>query len=429
MLERHFVNLTWREVSWQRPFELEDIQEMLVHMAALSTRGAIVWEVRGNSNGLRYLFGSEECYGSKIRQAMLPHGKIQFHKPEDERDSVTTAAQLKISKPSLALRADDALAVIRAALAAIHQAKTKEKVVLQILLGPAFTPSPMPHELADPHASWLNAIWGNTPPASPESRASIKEKISLHGFACVVRLGVTASSQAATGARMNGLLSALRILESAGVRFTTSPIDPAKLNNPHIPWHFPLRLSVKELANFLLLPIGEEDLPGVPGIHPRLSLPPAWYASPVVGSAEDRTFALAPNGKTRLSVSPRDSLEHTIILGPTGSGKSTAMLNLILSDIRAGDRGVLVIDPKQQLVTDLLERIPESRDSDVVVLDPSDPCPVGLTLFHIKKARLWWQTRFCRCSKKFFRKTGGFVHRMSCRLRCSHWRRCRGRRC
>ena len=375
MLERHFDELTWREVAWQRPFDLEAVQEMLVHMAALSTRGAIVWEVRGNNQGVRYLLGSENCHGSKIRQAMLPHGKIQFHETTDERTPVTTAATLKISKPTLALRTDNALAVIRAALAAFHQTKTQEEVVLQILLGPAFAPSPMPHELADPHASWFNAVWGNVPPASPESRTAIKEKISQHGFACVVRLGAATSSQAATGARMNSLVSALKMLESAGVRFSTSSIDPAKLNNPHIPWHFPLRLSVKELANFLLLPIGEEDIPGVPGLHPRLCLPPPWYASPTSGGSNDRTFALAPNGKTRLSVSLRDSLEHTHILGATGSGKSTVMLNLILSDIRAG-RGVLVIDPKADLVNDILERIPENRDADVVVLDPSDPTSV-----------------------------------------------------
>ena len=65
-----------------------------------------------------------------------------------------------------------------------------------------------------------------------------------------------------------------------------------------------------------------------------------------------------------------------MLLGPTGAGKSTAMLHLTLSDIRAG-RSVLVIDPKADLVTEILERIPEERKGDVVVLDPSDASPVG----------------------------------------------------
>ena len=69
-------------------------------------------------------------------------------------------------------------------------------------------------------------------------------------------------------------------------------------------------------------------------------------------------------------------LFRSICLGPTGSGKSTAMLHLILADINAG-RNVLVLDPKTQLVDDLLMRIPKERAGDVVIIDPSDPCPCG----------------------------------------------------
>ena len=52
------------------------------------------------------------------------------------------------------------------------------------------------------------------------------------------------------------------------------------------------------------------------------------------------------------------------------------MLLLILADITAG-RSVLVLDPKADLINDLLMRIPEKRMGDVVIIDPSDPCPCG----------------------------------------------------
>ena len=52
------------------------------------------------------------------------------------------------------------------------------------------------------------------------------------------------------------------------------------------------------------------------------------------------------------------------------------MEHLILSDIYAG-RSVIVIDPKADLVTSILERIPEGRINDVVVIDPSEACPTG----------------------------------------------------
>ena len=369
MLERHFEALVWKEVVWQRPFTLEAVEEMLAHLAGLSIRGAIVWEVRGNSRGVRYLLGMEQEHVRKIQDTIQPHGKIQFHAAKSSRAVMTSTATLKISKPTLALRTDNALALIRASLAAINQVKPEAEVALQLVLGPAYKPAPLPPNLPDPHVSWLDVALGRVGLASPESRSSIKEKISQHGFACVVRLGATDKSN------INGLFTALKVLEAAGVHLRAKADKPAKLNQAHIPWHFPLRLSVKELAHFLLFPIGEEDLPGVPGLHPKLLLPPDFYRSPA-SINQNRTFALSLDGKTKLSVSPQGSLEHTIILGGTGSGKSTVMLNLILADIKAG-RGVLVIDPKADLVNDILARIPEERDGDVVVLDPSDPRPVG----------------------------------------------------
>ena len=376
MLEHGFEEIIWREVVWQRPFELEAVQEMLVHLAGLSTRGPIVWEARGNGRRVRYLLGMEKSHQTKIKQAILPHGKIQLKETAEERRPVTEAAQLKISRPTLALKTDNATAVIRAALAAMNQCREHEELVLQITLGPAITPAPTPHNMPDPHASWLDVVLGNVGAATPESRAAVKDKISQHGFNCEILVGA-AAGESITGAKMRigGLLAALRTLESAGVRLVLKPDDPAKLNGTHVPWGFPLRLSVRELAHFLLLPIGEEQLPGTPGLHPKLTLPPEWYRPPA-GVNQERTFAKAVDGETNLSISPRDSLEHTHIIGPTGSGKSTAMLQLIMADIRAG-RGVLVIDPKADLVNDILARIPEHRDKDVVILDPSDPCPVG----------------------------------------------------
>ena len=127
----------------------------------------------------------------------------------------------------------------------------------------------------------------------------------------------------------------------------------------------------------LMLPVGEEEMPGSPGLHPKLLLPPRWYQSPQ-SPKEDRSYARSMNvsNPKKLSISPLDSLEHTILLGPTGSGKSTAMEHLILSDVLEG-RSVLVLDPKADLVTDILERIPDYRMNDVVVIDPSDSNPVG----------------------------------------------------
>jgi len=54
------------------------------------------------------------------------------------------------------------------------------------------------------------------------------------------------------------------------------------------------------------------------------------------------------------------------------------MLNAITADL-SGGRGLVVVDPKGDLVADILERVPSERRDDVVVLDPADrTAPVGM---------------------------------------------------
>ena len=63
--------------------------------------------------------------------------------------------------------------------------------------------------------------------------------------------------------------------------------------------------------------------------------------------------------------------QHTYIVGQTGTGKSTLMKTMIVSDMKAGN-GITVIDPHGELYNDLLEMIPENRKDDVILMDPGD---------------------------------------------------------
>jgi hypothetical protein len=379
-MKRNFGEFIWVEVRWQRPYELTTLHELLTLLASLSPRGAIVWEVRSHKGRIRYFLGAATEYLKKIKAVFTTHGNVQFSEVENsERKEVDLAKQVKISHNILSLNTDITTAVTRSGLSAFLQTRADETMVLQIIFGASHTPAPMPQKLSDPTASLFRVAIGDVAPASAESRASVKEKISCHGFSVVIRVGSTGTKTTAP-ANIYNLLSALKTTESAGVRITADTENPERLNTAHIPFSFKLKLSIKELSNFLLLPIGDVELPGADSIHPKTTLPPAWLQS-----KKDRVFAVSSDSKTNLSISPQDSLEHCHIIGPTGSGKSTAMQNLILADINAG-RSVLVLDPKADLVHDILARIPENRVNDVIVIDPSDPSPAGFNPLAFKNS-------------------------------------------
>ena len=363
--------LVWREVSLQRPYEMETLRAILTHIASLTSRGQLVWEARCKNGRMRYLIGTPKWSVTRVQEAFKAHVSAQFTEGA-ARDRVADSRHLKITRPVLSLNTEVSAAMIRAALAAMTGAKKDTECVLQIVLGAPHAPGAVPRRAPDPTESWLEAVLGSVHNASAEQRRAMREKAEQYSFEAVVRLGVSGEH---TATRLNNMISAMRTLESAGVHIRAEKEAPAHLNRAALPWLLPLRLSVKEAACFLLLPAGEEELPGTPGLHPKLLLPPKWYREPSGGN--DRTFAVTVGSEEkRLSIAPKDALEHTMLLGPTGAGKSTAMLHLALSDIRAG-RSVLVIDPKADLVTEILERIPEERKGDVVVLDPSDASPVG----------------------------------------------------
>ena len=59
------------------------------------------------------------------------------------------------------------------------------------------------------------------------------------------------------------------------------------------------------------------------------------------------------------------------VLGRTGMGKTTLLLNMILNDIY-GNEGVCFIDPHGDAIEILLDYIPSFRLKDVIYFNPAD---------------------------------------------------------
>jgi hypothetical protein len=68
---------------------------------------------------------------------------------------------------------------------------------------------------------------------------------------------------------------------------------------------------------------------------------------------------------------------HLYIVGQTGTGKSTLLLNLIRQDLAAGE-GLALLDPHGDLAEAALLHIPRARTNDLVYINPADSeRPIG----------------------------------------------------
>lgn len=138
----------------------------------------------------------------------------------------------------------------------------------------------------------------------------------------------------------------------------------------------PTRTTSEQHGAAACLRLGHTGAPPLPllgDLHPRLLPPPAS----LVRSERVIGLTSTPGCRQPVAIPIRDAVFHTHLLGPTGTGKSTVLLSLALADVEA-HRAVLLLDPKGDLATDLLARVPEGRHEDVVVIDPTNPAPVGL---------------------------------------------------
>jgi hypothetical protein len=124
-------------------------------------------------------------------------------------------------------------------------------------------------------------------------------------------------------------------------------------------------LSVPELAALAHLPV-DESIPGVQRAGARAISPPPGIATP---GPQAKPLGITDTGHQRpVALQVPDARHHLHVIGATGSGKSTLLGNMILADAEAG-RGIVLIDPKGDLVTDVLSRLPRSAADRVVLFD------------------------------------------------------------
>ena len=215
-----------------------------------------------------------------------------------------------------------------------------------------------------PHPSGLSA----DPTRASDVRA-ITEKAASVCFEATLRYGVV-TSDASHGMRQRlrgagqGIVGAFAMFDARN-RLTRRRITR--------PWRTLCArrfgrgdlYSVAELAAVAHLPT-DRSVAGLSraGAHAVAPPPEVGRDGKVLGRAE-------AGGRGPVALAVADARQHAHVLGATGSGKSTLLANLVLQDA-AAHRGAVVLDPKGDLVDDIVDRLPKEAAGRVVILDPDD---------------------------------------------------------
>jgi hypothetical protein len=378
-LSRQEPELYWQQIHWPKHIEPGDALQLLRHLAADRRDQLVVLEVRSFNDQVNFFVGAAQSYINHVKQLVENHVNGAFvTSPVMRRTPATAAYKLKLTSRTRPLRVEHSRSTAKAILASMLGADFPDQLILQIVLGkrvlPIAVPTRTPETLITP---WWQSILlpsKDDQRVDREKRTAFRTKVTSPGFRSTVRIGVVAEDRKKQSELHLNLLSGVRTAEANASYINTRQQPASLLNHPAKPWIFPTKLNINELLGLSAWPLGEDAMPGLDRSSRRL-----LYADKAIeSSSRIIAAATAPGDKRMLGLNIDDALHHLHIIGPTGVGKSTLMLNLICQDIAAG-RGVVVIDPKGDLVTDVLERIPHERQEDVVVLDPSDEnAPVGL---------------------------------------------------
>lgn len=365
---------SWRDLEFVEALSPEVAHAVLLGFAGLARQPRLVLEVTGQGGNVSWRLGADDDVALRkalhVLRTHIPSVLISPRTATSSPAGVPLAATVRISghrfQPLHAGDHGEQLAITRSLLAALAEAGVNELLRFQLVLGARNRPrKPSTHGGRSGHGAT----------AVPADEAA---KLGQHGFGCCIRVLAISGSKARAGHLIGQLGAALRGLEAPDQTVRLVGCSPKSVTSVSSPFLWPLSLTVADLVP-LGLPVADKPdttLPGLRPRHPRLLA--ATSAHPKHGGIRYglATHAAQRGQKREIHQAVRDGLQHRHVLGPTGVGKSTLLAQQILQEIDAG-LGQIVIDPKSDLITEVLARIPEHRLGDVVVLDPSSGRPVG----------------------------------------------------
>ncbi|MCX4699010.1 type IV secretory system conjugative DNA transfer family protein [Streptomyces sp. NBC_01373] len=339
---------------------------------------SMVFEVEADERGIQYrLVVPEETVDFLTGQlrTLIPGSTATPAGAADPAHHWTVAVELGQTNPRRSLGTVNPAATAASLLAGMQGLGRGEAIVLQWVVSPALRQRP-------PQAASELVLPGRRFASRPNRDRinDIRAKLSEPNFLAVLRVAVKAS----TKQRGEHLLARVRAsLRAVGTsdnrlkqRLVTSGRVVQRISQRVVPTLFPMQLAGSELVALICWPIGSPHVAGLPRSRTR------QLAATGAVSRSGRVIARSnfPGNERPLALGVVESTQHLQVVGPTGSGKTVLLSNLIEQDMHAG-RGVILIESKGDLFHAVLDRVPQHRLSDVILLDVSDTAhPVGFNI-------------------------------------------------
>jgi hypothetical protein len=396
--------LSWRSsllaIELHVPYGLEigDIARFLgtvaaathPHRLSLVPEPPVVLEVLADEQGIRHVLLVPRALRDTVLgglRAALPGVRVSdLPGYLADRPRLTVATEAVQTSQRRQMGVERASATATAVLATLQPLGEGERVVVQWIVTGAGTPAPVP-SITKGHKQELPSWLAGEEVVDGETVRSARAKQQDLMLRAVLRVGVQAPDAKRANAILTRVWSQHRGENSPGVVLNRrwwlgsgwAASRLASLRVPVTTW--PLLVSTAETAGLLPIPVGEVALPGVAlGLARQLPPPPGM---PSIGVQVG--ISNYPDMSLPLRLAVADRLQHLHVLGPTGVGKSTLLANLIVQDIAAG-YGVVVIDPKSDLVAEVLARVPQHRVGDIIVADAAaTERPVGFNILRAGK--------------------------------------------
>ena len=377
------AEIIWFELYPPRDLDPAAVTDFIRPIANRPRRGllrqtpVVVFELWADGASMYWLLGMDwwlSTYLPHQLRAQLPAlGLVRRTQPL--RPTPRFASKVQVTGFVERLRLDMAASVSTGLLEMLGALNNGESAVVQWVIGAAQSRQAPPAAF-----SLLRSLgFGAAVTPSAQEKRFWRAKVTEPLFAVRGRLGAHGALPERTSAIIRVLADALSLANASHTQLRIT--KPAKRHTRDVSTVYaPGRswsgvLNGAELAALLGWPL--DGVTSLAGVSRHVSrVPAALLLSAERAEQQPRGRVLGESlhpadGGQLVTMPVRTCLHHVHVIGPTGSGKSNLLADLVQADMAAG-YGVLVIEPKGDLVTDILAGVPEGRRDDVVVIEPGD---------------------------------------------------------